>query len=105
MASSGSCASRRLRLAPPTHPAEADIAGLSLARSGWLLPPLAVLVRFGVGWDLCVVADSARRDHWALLLTRCPARSFINIILTCCGYIPGHGHKYVILLCILICTS
>ncbi|TNY18851.1 hypothetical protein DMC30DRAFT_418461, partial [Rhodotorula diobovata] len=40
---------------------------------GWLLPPLAVLVRFGVGWDL-----------------------FINIILTGCGYIPGHGHKYYI---------
>ncbi|GAA5851371.1 hypothetical protein JCM9279_001121 [Rhodotorula babjevae] len=37
---------------------------------GWLLPPLAVLVRFGIGWDL-----------------------LLNIILTCCGYIPGHGHK------------
>ncbi|EPQ32263.1 uncharacterized protein PFL1_00460 [Pseudozyma flocculosa PF-1] len=38
---------------------------------GWLLPPLAVLVRFGVGFDF-----------------------FINIFLTICGYIPGHGHNF-----------
>lgn len=38
--------------------------------SGWLLPPLAVVVRFGVGRDF-----------------------FINVILTICGYFPGHAHK------------
>ncbi|SPO23407.1 uncharacterized protein UTRI_02085 [Ustilago trichophora] len=38
---------------------------------GWLLPPLAVLIRFGVGLDL-----------------------FINIICTICGYIPGHVHNF-----------
>ncbi|SJX61984.1 uncharacterized protein SRS1_10601 [Sporisorium reilianum f. sp. reilianum] len=38
---------------------------------GWLLPPLAVLIRFGVGLDL-----------------------FINIICTICGYIPGHFHNF-----------
>ncbi|GAA5996298.1 YqaE/Pmp3 family membrane protein [Rhodotorula paludigena] len=37
---------------------------------GWLAPPVAILIRFGVGWDL-----------------------FINTILTICGYIPGHAHK------------
>ncbi|BGP38007.1 hypothetical protein JCM10450v2_001940 [Rhodotorula kratochvilovae] len=39
---------------------------------GWLCPPIAILVRFGVGWDF-----------------------FINIILTICGYIPGHAHNFV----------
>ncbi|KAJ1028479.1 hypothetical protein NDA16_001645 [Ustilago loliicola] len=38
---------------------------------GWLLPPLAVLIRFGVGLDL-----------------------FINIICTIAGYIPGHVHNF-----------
>jgi len=38
---------------------------------GWFLPPLAVLVRFGFGKDF-----------------------FINLILTVCGYIPGHGHNF-----------
>ncbi|TKY87291.1 hypothetical protein EX895_003968 [Sporisorium graminicola] len=38
---------------------------------GWLLPPLAVLIRFGVGLDF-----------------------FINIICTICGYIPGHFHNF-----------
>lgn len=38
---------------------------------GWLLPPLAVLIRFGVGLDF-----------------------FINIICTLCGYIPGHFHNF-----------
>ncbi|KAN0066345.1 hypothetical protein ACQY0O_000439 [Thecaphora frezii] len=38
---------------------------------GWLLPPLAVLVRFGIGIDF-----------------------FVNIFLTICGYIPGHGHNF-----------
>ncbi|GAA6052736.1 hypothetical protein JCM3770_003528 [Rhodotorula araucariae] len=38
---------------------------------GWLCPPIAILVRFGLGWDF-----------------------FINIILTICGYFPGHAHKY-----------
>lgn len=38
---------------------------------GMLLPPIAILVRFGVGKDL-----------------------FINIILTICGYFPGHGHNF-----------
>ncbi|KAL1412768.1 hypothetical protein Q8F55_000515 [Vanrija albida] len=35
---------------------------------GWLLPPLAVAARFGIGKD----------------------------ILTLCGYIPGHGHNFYI---------
>jgi len=38
---------------------------------GWLLPPLAVLIRFGVCLDL-----------------------LINIICTLCGYIPGHFHNF-----------
>ncbi|BGP22864.1 UPF0057 family protein [Rhodotorula toruloides] len=38
---------------------------------GWVVPPLAILVRFGVGFDF-----------------------FLNILLTICGYIPGHAHKY-----------
>ncbi|GAA5822440.1 hypothetical protein JCM10212_006213 [Sporobolomyces blumeae] len=38
---------------------------------GWLLPPLAILVRFGIGFDF-----------------------FLNILLTICGYIPGHGHNF-----------
>lgn len=38
---------------------------------GWLLPPLAVLIRFGVGLDFV-----------------------INIICTICGYIPGHVHNF-----------
>ncbi|GAA5841933.1 hypothetical protein JCM11251_001423 [Rhodosporidiobolus azoricus] len=37
---------------------------------GWLCPPIAILVRFGIGFDF-----------------------FLNIILTICGYIPGHAHK------------
>ncbi|GAA5862204.1 hypothetical protein JCM3774_004822 [Rhodotorula dairenensis] len=40
---------------------------------GWVAPPVAVLVRFGVGWDL-----------------------FLNTILTICGYIPGHAHNFYI---------
>ncbi|PWY99005.1 hypothetical protein BCV70DRAFT_201222, partial [Testicularia cyperi] len=38
---------------------------------GWLLPPLAVLIRFGVGLDLV-----------------------INIFMTIAGYIPGHVHNF-----------
>merc|ERR1712093_53315 len=38
---------------------------------GWFVPPLAVLIRFGVGLDF-----------------------FINIILTCLGYFPGHFHNF-----------
>ncbi|KAH8915525.1 hypothetical protein BT69DRAFT_1288730 [Atractiella rhizophila] len=38
---------------------------------GWFAPPLAVLVRFGVGKDF-----------------------FLNIILTLCGYFPGHFHNF-----------
>jgi uncharacterized membrane protein YqaE (UPF0057 family) len=40
---------------------------------GTLLPPLAVAARFGIG-----------RDFW------------INVALTLCGYIPGHGHNFYI---------
>lgn len=40
---------------------------------GWLLPPLAVAIRFGIGKDF-----------------------FINVFLTICGYIPGHGHNFFI---------
>lgn len=38
---------------------------------GWLLPPLAIAVRFGIGIDF-----------------------FINVILTICGYFPGHFHNF-----------
>ncbi|KAA1076756.1 hypothetical protein PGT21_017774 [Puccinia graminis f. sp. tritici] len=38
---------------------------------GWVLPPVAVLLRFGFGTDF-----------------------FLNILLTLCGYIPGHGHNF-----------
>ncbi|KAF9653137.1 hypothetical protein BDM02DRAFT_3087805 [Thelephora ganbajun] len=40
---------------------------------GTLLPPLAVAARFGIG-----------KDFW------------INVVLTLCGYIPGHGHNFYI---------
>ncbi|KAF9264682.1 hypothetical protein L218DRAFT_957892 [Marasmius fiardii PR-910] len=40
---------------------------------GTLFPPLAVAARFGIG-----------SDFW------------INIVLTICGYIPGHGHNFYI---------
>ncbi|KAF8163304.1 hypothetical protein B0H34DRAFT_795030 [Crassisporium funariophilum] len=40
---------------------------------GTLLPPLAVAARFGIG-----------KDFW------------INLVLTLCGYIPGHGHNFYI---------
>ncbi|KAG9051190.1 hypothetical protein FS837_011305 [Tulasnella sp. UAMH 9824] len=40
---------------------------------GTLFPPLAVAARFGFGKDF-----------------------FINLILTLCGYFPGHGHNFYI---------
>lgn len=40
---------------------------------GFLLPPLAVAARFGIGKDF-----------------------FINVVLTICGYFPGHGHNFFI---------
>ncbi|KZT70108.1 hypothetical protein DAEQUDRAFT_725727 [Daedalea quercina L-15889] len=40
---------------------------------GTLLPPLAVAARFGIGTDF-----------------------FINVVLTICGYIPGHCHNFYI---------
>jgi len=40
---------------------------------GTLLPPLAVAARFGIGKDF-----------------------YLNVILTLCGYIPGHGHNFYI---------
>ncbi|THU91157.1 hypothetical protein K435DRAFT_830005 [Dendrothele bispora CBS 962.96] len=40
---------------------------------GTLFPPLAVAARFGIG-----------TDFW------------INLLLTICGYIPGHGHNFYI---------
>lgn len=40
----------------------------------WILPPLAVAARFGIGVDF-----------------------FINLVLTCCGYIPGHIHYFLLL--------
>jgi len=40
---------------------------------GTLFPPLAVAARFGIG-----------KDFW------------INLFLTICGYIPGHGHNFYI---------
>lgn len=40
---------------------------------GFLLPPLAVAARFGIGKDF-----------------------FLNCFLTICGYIPGHGHNFFI---------
>ncbi|GAA96821.1 uncharacterized protein L969DRAFT_90742 [Mixia osmundae IAM 14324] len=44
--------------------------------TGWLLPPLAVLMRFGFGKDFG-----------------------INLILTIAGYIPGHFHNFLIQNC------
>lgn len=38
---------------------------------GWLLPPIAVLIRFGLGLDF-----------------------LINVILTIAGYFPGHAHNF-----------
>lgn len=40
---------------------------------GCLFPPLAVAARFGIG-----------KDFW------------LNLLLTICGYIPGHGHNFYI---------
>ncbi|KAJ7582712.1 hypothetical protein C8J56DRAFT_955547 [Mycena floridula] len=40
---------------------------------GTLLPPLAVAARFGIGGDF-----------------------WLNLLLTLCGYIPGHGHNFYI---------
>ncbi|RDB21370.1 hypothetical protein Hypma_011604 [Hypsizygus marmoreus] len=40
---------------------------------GTLFPPLAVAARFGIG-----------KDFW------------LNLLLTICGYIPGHGHNFYI---------
>ncbi|KAE8213433.1 hypothetical protein CF319_g3669 [Tilletia indica] len=40
---------------------------------GFLLPPLAVAARFGIGSDF-----------------------FINCLCTICGYFPGHGHNFFI---------
>lgn len=40
---------------------------------GTLFPPLAVAARFGIG-----------SDFW------------LNLLLTICGYIPGHGHNFYI---------
>ncbi|KIL69751.1 hypothetical protein M378DRAFT_156984 [Amanita muscaria Koide BX008] len=40
---------------------------------GTLFPPLAVAARFGIG-----------KDFW------------VNLLLTICGYIPGHGHNFYI---------
>ncbi|KAL0946895.1 hypothetical protein HGRIS_013059 [Hohenbuehelia grisea] len=40
---------------------------------GTLFPPLAVAARFGIG-----------KDFW------------LNLLLTVCGYIPGHGHNFYI---------
>ncbi|KAI5474204.1 hypothetical protein MNV49_003969, partial [Pseudohyphozyma bogoriensis] len=37
--------------------------------AGWIAPPVAILIRFGIGKDF-----------------------FINIICTLCGYFPGHFH-------------
>ncbi|CAD6587722.1 MAG: hypothetical protein CYPHOPRED_004032, partial [Cyphobasidiales sp. Tagirdzhanova-0007] len=38
---------------------------------GWVVPPLAVVVRFGIGIDF-----------------------FLNVIFTCMGYFPGHIHNF-----------
>ncbi|PWN29979.1 hypothetical protein BDZ90DRAFT_276492 [Jaminaea rosea] len=46
---------------------------LLLVILGFLLPPLAVAARFGIGKDF-----------------------FINCVLTLCGYIPGHGHNFFV---------
>jgi len=40
---------------------------------GTLFPPLAVAARFGIGGDF-----------------------WLNLLLTVCGYIPGHGHNFYI---------
>ncbi|CED82667.1 Proteolipid membrane potential modulator [Phaffia rhodozyma] len=41
--------------------------------AGFLLPPLAVALRFGIGTDF-----------------------FINVFCTICGYFPGHGHNFYV---------
>ncbi|KAL8286615.1 hypothetical protein RQP46_004143 [Phenoliferia psychrophenolica] len=61
-----------LVLLPPKTTEHPSADPLSLGPiSGWLAPPLAVLIRFGLGRDF-----------------------FINILCTICGYFPGHFHKY-----------
>lgn len=69
------------------------------AYRGWVAPPVAVLVRFGIGWDLYVGRTTAfgpapRPPPPAEFLMTLPFPfRILNIILTLCGYIPGHAHK------------
>lgn len=58
---------KRKNMKPKTHHFFFAIVVIA----GWLTPPLAVLIRFGVGRDF-----------------------FINILLTICGYFPGHFHNF-----------
>jgi len=44
---------------------------IAIFLAGCIIPPLAVLMRFGVGRDF-----------------------FINILFTLCGYFPSHGHNF-----------
>jgi uncharacterized membrane protein YqaE (UPF0057 family) len=57
---------RAARLQPKTHHFFYVLVWLT----GWIAPPVAVLIRFGIGRDF-----------------------FINILCTICGYFPGHFHK------------
>jgi len=62
-----------------------------LLNSGWLLPPLAILVRFGVG-SVANLLSSFPQLIWNSVYR---FDFFLNILLTICGYIPGHGHNFV----------
>jgi len=59
----------KVDLTPKRHHGYAAI----LFIMGTLFPPLAVAARFGIG-----------KDFW------------LNLLLTVCGYIPGHGHNFYI---------
>ncbi|ORY59420.1 hypothetical protein BCR35DRAFT_309279 [Leucosporidium creatinivorum] len=57
----------RKELKPKTHHFFYVLVWLA----GWIAPPVAVLIRFGIGRDF-----------------------FINILCTICGYFPGHFHNF-----------
>ncbi|CAO1629702.1 unnamed protein product [Parajaminaea phylloscopi] len=59
----------KIDFTPKTHHAHY----LLLVILGFLLPPLAVAARFGIGKDF-----------------------FINCFMTLCGYFPGHGHNFFV---------
>jgi len=60
---------KKISLKPKRHHGYAAL----LFIMGTLFPPMAVAARFGIG-----------KDFW------------LNLLLTICGYIPGHGHNFYI---------